>query len=152
MYLGIDVGGTHTDAVVVDKAGAVLAAAKVSTNHEELLRSVREVLRNVLSKVEPEGIERLNLSTTLSTNIIVEEKTEDVGVLVSSGPGLASEMVRVGRHFHGLSGSIDHRGVEVVFLDQDEADQAIAACRRDNVKVFAAVTKFSPAIPPRKII
>jgi N-methylhydantoinase A/oxoprolinase/acetone carboxylase beta subunit len=147
MYLGIDVGGTHTDAVVVDKAGVVLAAAKVSTNHEDLLCSVREVLENVLSKVDPEGIERLNLSTTLSTNIIVEEKIEDVGVLVSSGPGLAIEMIQVGGHFHGLSGSIDHRGVEVVPLSRDEADQAIAACRRDDVKVFAAVTKFSPRNP-----
>ena len=66
MYLGIDVGGTHTDAVVMDR-GQVLGSCKVVTQHRNLLVSVRAALENVLYEVKASRVERLNLSTTLST-------------------------------------------------------------------------------------
>lgn len=47
MVLGIDAGGTHTDAALITGQGAKLklaAAAKVATRHEDLAASVRDVL------------------------------------------------------------------------------------------------------------
>ena len=85
MYLGIDVGGTHTDAVVMD-GRTIAASAKVPTDHHDLLASVRAAMQGLLKPhggVEPGRITRMNLSTTLSTNAIVEGKTEDVAVVVS---------------------------------------------------------------------
>ena len=47
MLLGIDVGGTFTDAVVIaDKE--ILAQAKVPTNHEDVLQSILAALDKVL--------------------------------------------------------------------------------------------------------
>jgi N-methylhydantoinase A/oxoprolinase/acetone carboxylase beta subunit len=146
MLLGIDVGGTHTDAVVVDRGG-ILAEAKVPTDHDNMLGSFREALAAVLEKVDPAGISRLNLSTTLSTNAIVESKTEEVGLLVTAGPGIDPENMRAGKHFHVLGGALDHRGVEIEALDDPGLERAVSACTRDGVKVFAAVGKFSVRNP-----
>ena len=122
MFLGSDVGGTHTDAVVVGSPGAsgpqgIIAEAKVPTDHDNLLHSVRGALAAVLRHVDPAAIRRLNLSTTLSTNAIVEGKTEDVGVLVSAGPGIDPEYQHVGGQYHVVEGCIDHRGRQVPPLD-----------------------------------
>lgn len=146
MYLGIDVGGTHTDAVVMDR-GQVVASCKVITHHENLLLSVRAALENVLYEVEPRRVERLNLSTTLSTNAIVEGKTEDVGVLVTAGPGVDPENYRIGAHYHVVPASIDHRGSEITAPDEDILDAAVDSCHQSGVRVFAAVGKFSTRNP-----
>lgn len=152
MRLGIDVGGTHTDAVAVDREGNVTATAKVRTVHEDLLVSVRAALENVLMQVDAQDVARLNLSTTLSTNAIVEGRTEDVGVFVSSGPGVDPESFRIGRHYYTFEGSIDHRGEEVAALDGDSLESAVALCRREGVRVFAAVSKFSTRNPAHENI
>ncbi len=142
MYLGIDVGGTHTDAVVVDH-GEVVASCKVVTNHDNLLVSVRAALDDVMASLRQERIERVNLSTTLSTNAIVEHKNEEVGVLVSSGPGIDPEHFRVGRSYYAIDGFMDHRGFEVASLDEENLEESIACCNELGLRVFAAVGKFS---------
>ena len=146
MLLGIDVGGTHTDAVVLDD-GVVVARAKVATDHDNLLKSIREALEGVLAGVDAADVGTVNLSTTLSTNAIVEGKTEDVGLLVAAGPGIDPENHRVGGHYHVLSGCVDHRGTEIEPLDADEAAAAAQGMREAGLKAFAVVTKFSPRNP-----
>ena len=44
LRLGIDTGGTYTDAVLIDGADQVEASAKVLTNHQDLVSSIRHVL------------------------------------------------------------------------------------------------------------
>ena len=88
MYLGIDVGGTHTDAVVMS-GRKIVAAAKALTNHADLLASIGEVLDGVLAEAPVDKIRHVNLSTTLSTNALVQNRVEEVAVVVSAGPGLA---------------------------------------------------------------
>ena len=114
MLLGIDVGGTHTDAVAIDLEGEVkvVASTKVLTRHDDLLTSVTEALEEILKEVDRNAVTQLNLSTTLSTNAIVQGKTEDVGVIVSSGPGIDPHNSMLCRDFHVIDGSIDHRGNE----------------------------------------
>ncbi|MGE4290636.1 MAG: hydantoinase/oxoprolinase family protein [Desulfovibrio sp.] len=150
MYLGIDVGGTHTDAVALDLSGPgveVIAACKVKTRHDDLLGSVNEALERILQGVDRKLVRRLNLSTTLSTNAIVEGRAEDVGVLVVPGPGMDPSEYMLCKDFHVLDGAMDHRGNETARLDMAQCDAALAACRRDGVRVFAAVGKFSVRNP-----
>lgn len=149
MYLGIDVGGTHTDAVVMD-GRTIAASAKVPTDHHDLLASVRAAMQGLLQPhggVAPGRITRMNLSTTLSTNAIVEGKTEDVAVVVSAGPGIDPEHFRVGRFYFPVSGSIDHRGEEIAPLDPAEMARVSTACCDAGVRLFAAVGKFSTRNP-----
>ncbi|SNS17110.1 N-methylhydantoinase A/oxoprolinase/acetone carboxylase, beta subunit [Humidesulfovibrio mexicanus] len=146
MFLGIDVGGTHTDAVALDESG-IAAQAKVRTDHADLLGSVNAALAVILKSVPPGDITQLNLSTTLSTNAIVQGNTEDVGMLVVAGTGINPGEFMLCRDYHALGGAIDHRGSEVERLDEDQARAAIAACRKAGVKVFGCVGKFSTRNP-----
>ncbi|MCJ2165463.1 MULTISPECIES: hydantoinase/oxoprolinase family protein [unclassified Pseudodesulfovibrio] len=149
MLLGIDVGGTHTDAVAIDTKNGVRVAAscKVPTRHKDLLSSVTEALETILKEVDQSSITQLNLSTTLSTNAIVQGKTEDVGVIVSSGPGIDPHNFMPCKDFHVIEGSIDHRGNEVRALSTRQLANAIETCRENGVRVFAAVSKFSTRNP-----
>ena len=87
MILGIDVGGTHTDAVLIDHF-QVLKKAKVPTDGDNLLFSLLEVTRSLVDEQTLSCIDRVVLSTTLSTNAIVQNKIDRVGMLLLSGPGL----------------------------------------------------------------
>jgi N-methylhydantoinase A/oxoprolinase/acetone carboxylase beta subunit len=149
MLLGIDVGGTHTDAVAIErKEGTTVAAwCKVPTHHDDLLRSITEALTTILQEVDKDTVTQLNLSTTLSTNAIVQNKTEDVGVIVSSGPGIDPHNYMPCKDFHVIDGSIDHRGNEVRALSTRQITKAIDSCRENGVRVFAAVGKFATRNP-----
>ncbi len=146
MRIGIDIGGTHTDGVLVDGTRLV-AAAKVPTNHDHLLESISQVLHLILDGRDPAGVSVLNLSTTLTTNAIITGKTDPVGMLVGGGAGIALETYRIGNHFHQISGSLDHLGTETVPLDVDQLERAIADCSAQGVKRFAVAVKFSPRNP-----
>ena len=58
MLCGIDVGGTHTDAVLIGPEG-VVACAKLPTNHDDLLASIREALSSIVAVAGPAAIDRL---------------------------------------------------------------------------------------------
>ena len=146
MRIGIDIGGTHTDGVLID-GSRLVAAAKTSTLHDNLLESISQVLHSILSGQDPSAIRTLNLSTTLTTNAIITGRTEAVGVLVAGGPGIAPESYQIGEHFHHLSGSLDHLGSETRALDEEELEAAIAACSIQGVHCFAVAGKFSPRNP-----
>ena len=149
MLLGIDVGGTHTDAVIIDRGG-IVATAKVETDHSNLIASLDAVLEKILSlRTNQPPIKKINLSTTLTTNAIVEKQLEKVGVFAVSGPGLAQEYFNhdLGEHFHLIEGSIDHRGNLRLALNEIAAKKAVADCQNNHLKVFAVVSKFSPRNP-----
>ncbi len=80
--LGIDAGGTYTDAVLYDfAAGRVLCKAKAITTHHNLAEGIAEVL----SRLDPSLFERVSytcLSTTLATNSVVEGRGRPVGLVV----------------------------------------------------------------------
>ncbi len=146
MRIGIDIGGTHTDGVLID-GGAIVAAAKVPTVHDNLLASIKRVLQAIISGRDPKEVDSLNLSTTLNTNAIVTGKVDPVGILVVGGPGISSDTYRIGDHYHLIPGSLDHLGVETRPLDKERLKNAIAECREMGVKSYAAVAKFSPRNP-----
>lgn len=79
--IGIDTGGTCTDAVIYDHGAArVLASAKCPTTHDDL----RICIRNILDKMPPElcrSVDYVALSTTLATNACVEGKGARAGLI-----------------------------------------------------------------------
>jgi N-methylhydantoinase A/oxoprolinase/acetone carboxylase beta subunit len=83
--IGIDTGGTYTDAVVLEPAsGRVLASAKIPTTAHDPALAIARGLEDVLaaSAVPPERVTQLTVSTTLATNALVEDKGADVGLFV----------------------------------------------------------------------
>src|ERR1700744_3941465 len=79
IWLGLDTGGTFTDAVALDGARrTVLASAKSLTTHWDLSLGLAGALRAVLDAL-PEAVRRENVtlvsgSTTLATNAVVENR------------------------------------------------------------------------------
>lgn len=142
MRLGLDVGGTHTDAVIIDTSG-IVCSVKVPTDHGNLLSSVMSALNSVLDAA-PTPVSAVHLSTTLTTNALLEGKTEPVGVLVSSGPGIHPLHHRIGDAFFVVDGAMDHRGAEVLPLDAAQLGHAANACKERGIRSFAVVGKFSP--------
>jgi len=79
--LGIDAGGTYTDAVIYDlKAAAVLGKAKSLTTYHDLVEGIRGALQQLPRRVLEE-VEVTALSTTFATNAIVEGRGHKVGVI-----------------------------------------------------------------------
>ena len=73
--LGVDTGGTYTDAVVYDeRAREIVAKAKSPTMHDELAIGIGRAIDAAVSDaaVDPSAIEMVALSTTLATNALVE--------------------------------------------------------------------------------
>ena len=88
LRLGVDVGGTNTDAVIVDPAGQVLASAKSPTT-ADVTAGVEQVIRTVLSDsgLVPSAIGSAMLGTTHCTNAIVTRRGLDrVGVIRLGAP------------------------------------------------------------------
>lgn len=71
ILLGIDTGGTYTDAVLLDEEKGVLATAKSPTTQEDLTIGIRRVLGMLLEREKP-PIHLVSLSSTLATNAVVE--------------------------------------------------------------------------------
>ena len=97
--LGVDTGGTFTDAVLVDEENRVVASAKSLTTRHDLTLGIRGAL-DALPQESFNGICLVALSTTLSTNSVVEGRGAPVGVLL---PGYHEQQLQKS----GLSA--DHR-------------------------------------------
>ncbi len=147
MLLGIDVGGTHTDAVLLDKEGGIISAVKIPTDTQDLLGSLTAAIEKILKDAKGAQIERFNLSTTLCTNAIVQDELVPVGVLVSAGPGIDPFSFRIGDHFEVIEGGLDHRGTEIKPLALKQAQEVISNFKTKGIDVFAVIGKFSPRNP-----
>ncbi|MEM7273032.1 MAG: hydantoinase/oxoprolinase family protein [Actinomycetota bacterium] len=79
MRIGIDTGGTYTDAVRVDEQRRVVAAAKARTR-PDLSIGIAEALDAVLG--DPDEVSLVCLSTTLATNALVEGVGGRVGLVL----------------------------------------------------------------------
>lgn len=143
--IGIDVGGTNTNGVLL-KGAHVLATVKAPTDHHNLHAGTREVLTRLLQALprEEQGPVELHLSTTLATNAIVEGKGAPTAVLIIPGPGLRWEDLPVPFKLYPLSGAIDHRGRETGPLDREEVRAAVRAAKAAGYQALAVVGKFSP--------
>ena len=117
MILGIDVGGTHTDAVLFDHF-TVRKKAKVLTDEKNLLTSLLAVTTELVDAETISKLKRVVLSTTLSTNAIVQNKVDRVGMMVVSGPGLPPSLLNVPNDTYFLSGYVNHRGIEMSSIDR----------------------------------
>ena len=111
MLLGLDVGGTFTDAVIID-GHRVVASAKRRTTKDNLMQGIGEALDTVLTGCNTSNIEQVTLSTTVVTNTIVEEKEQVVDLYVVTGPGRNVDDIFPVSPIY-LQGYTDHRGIVV---------------------------------------
>ena len=87
MLLGIDVGGTFTDAVVLWQ-GEVVAQAKRATTHDDVLQCVLAALDAVLQPGMAQELERVVISSTIVTNALTEGSLPPAFLAIIAGPGM----------------------------------------------------------------
>jgi N-methylhydantoinase A len=150
MIIGLDVGGTHTDVVLLGKQGLV-NEVKVPTDASNLFRSVLSGLDKITQGVKPEEIDRAVFSTTQTTNAIVQNKLPPIGMIVSSGPGVDPEFFRTNDHYFTVSGSIDHRGREISSIDSNEIKTIAKTLKKNDIQYVGVVSKFSARNPSHEL-
>ena len=163
--LGIDTGGTYTDAVLVNQTnGAVLAATKALTTHRDLSIGIGQAIAGVFAPaaalnggtpIHPADVGMVGLSTTLATNAIVEGQGSPVCLLlIGYDPAVIQrfgfERELVTRDVVYLRGGHTVDGNEAASLDEDAARAAILA-RRDKVAAFAVSGYFSVRNPAHEL-
>lgn len=138
--LGIDTGGTYTDAVVVDEERGVIASAKALTTRHDLTLGIARVIESVRSGSARE-IHLVSLSTTLATNAIVEGLGSPVCLLLL---GYDPDMVE-GSEFESL-----RRKNPIVFVKgghtirgEEQSPLDIKTLRREILAHAPSVTAFA---------
>jgi N-methylhydantoinase A len=87
LSLGIDIGGTFTDLVLLDPASGALLIGKESTTPDDPARGALTGVRTLLDRhgVDPARIGRVVHATTLFTNALIERKGARTGLLTTAG-------------------------------------------------------------------
>ncbi len=158
VLLGIDTGGTYTDAVVVsdEPVPDVLASAKALTTHHDLTIGIDEAIAAVISAnettdqgpIDPSTIGLVSISTTLATNAIVEGHGGKVCLITMGfepadlGRGGLSDALRGGPTL-SIAGGHNSHGDELVTLDLDELDRQLDALPIDQFTAFAIAGQFA---------
>lgn len=150
MILGIDVGGTHTDAVLFDRL-QVRKKSKVATRPENLVESLLGVADGILRGEDLRALDRIVFSTTISTNAIVQGRIDRVGLAIACGPGLPPSLLTIDDESHPVSGYINHRGVEAAPVDEVEIRKLGNHFRERGIRHLGVVGKFSTRNPSQEI-
>ncbi len=134
--LGIDAGGTYTDAVLINlETGAVVSKAKAPTTHHELAIGVEEAVGK-LSRERLEEVKLVSLSTTLATNAIVEDRGAHVGLLLMPLDKGIAEEINV-RPVKVVKGRMTVDGEELEPVDREEVKKAVRDMLAGGAEAFA---------------
>lgn len=154
MYkLGIDVGGTNTDAVIIDGDRKIIAEVKHPTSgdiYDGILGAIGRVLE--LSEIDRGEIRQAMLGTTQCTNAIVERKNlASVAVLRIGAPAAAGippmtdwpeELRRYIAHAEMIGGGFECDGKELASFDEARA-KAFFESIKGKVEAVAISCVFS---------
>ena len=150
MLLGLDVGGTFTDAVIIE-GHRVVSSAKRRTTKDNLMQGIGEALDAVLASCDTSNIEQVTLSTTVVTNTIVEEKEQVVDLYVVTGPGRNVDDIFPVSPIY-LQGYTDHRGIVVERTSTDGVrDIARMVQERSGTDLAAVSAKFGVRNPQEEL-
>ncbi len=157
-FLGVDTGGTYTDAVVIDEAAThVIGKAKSLTTRHDLAIGIGGAVDAALAAagVRPSEISLVSLSTTLATNALVEGQGERVALVFigfdadDEARGGLDEALR-GDPVLRMAGGHTHAGQEYAPLDMDALEAAVTALGTD-VMGFAVAARFAVRNPAHEV-
>ncbi len=150
--VGIDTGGTYTDAAIIDQANhKIVASAKALTTKGDLALGVNEALTAALvqltHRISPAQIQLVSLSTTLATNAVVEGHGSAVGVILIGFDMAMVEKTGIAKAFPGIQilvvqGGHDHNGEERLPLDALAIEKFVSE-NADQVSAFAIAASFA---------
>lgn len=155
MYkLGIDVGGTNTDAVLIDDKLNVVASVKRHTTqdvYDGILTAVRAVLEE--SGIDRAQIGQAMLGTTQCTNAIVERKhLAPIGILRIGAPATlgifpmvdwAEDIKAIAVETAIIGGGFEYDGKELASFDEAAARAFFERLKAKGIRSVAISCVFS---------
>ncbi len=96
MIVGVDIGGTFTDVVCVDKAAGEIYLTKVVTDHRAITDSIIAGVRKILGLIDGDSgaIESIVIGTTVGTNVIVQRAGARIALFTTDG---FEDVLEIGR-------------------------------------------------------
>lgn len=151
--LGVDTGGTYTDAVLIRDEEEVIASAKALTTRQDLAIGIGEAVGAVLAQsgVAPQDIAMAALSTTLATNALVEGQGGRVALIYVGFRARDLEAHGLEEALRGdpgllLEGGHDHAGAEASALDEARLRDFLKT-HGPTVSAFAVASRFATRNP-----
>ncbi len=138
--LGIDAGGTYTDAVLLrDADNTIIQSSKALTSYPDPLAGIKRSIDG-LDPVCLKNVKVVSVSTTLSTNSILEGTGFPVAMILIGNYNIKQELPT--KHFIQVSGGHDHNGVETNSLDIESIKEFVLKVK-STVSAFAISSYFS---------
>jgi N-methylhydantoinase A/oxoprolinase/acetone carboxylase beta subunit len=157
-FLGVDTGGTYTDAVILDEAAnLVLGKAKALTSRHDLAVGIGQAVDAAIAAagVTASDVALVSLSTTLATNALVEGQGARVALVFIGfdegdlARGGLTEALK-GDPVLSLPGGHTHAGTEFAPLDLTALETAIRGLG-DQVSGFAVAARFATRNPAHEV-
>ena len=157
-FLGVDTGGTYTDAVILDEAAdTVIGFAKALTTRGDLALGIGRAVDAALAGagIAPAQVALVSLSTTLATNALVEGQGGRVALIfIGFDPGDLergglTEALR-GDPVILADGGHSHAGTEAAALDLAALETALIPLK-DQVMGFAVAARFGTRNPAHEL-
>src|SRR5262245_1252040 len=169
--VGVDIGGTFTDIVLIGSGGAV-HTKKISSSVEDYDRAIVDGLAEMFAEtgVAPSALEEIRHGTTVASNAILEQKGARVGLITSKGfrDVLEIRTLRMPRLYdmawskppppvepylrQVVDERIDYRGRIERALDPADAERAVDALLSENVEAIAVCLLNSFANPAHELM
>ncbi len=146
--LGIDAGGTYTDAILVrDSDRSVVTSNKALTTYPDLI----EGIKNAIDGIDEEYLKQVtlvSLSTTLATNTILEDTGYPVALILAGDHNIEKDFPT--NDIILVSGGHDHMGEEMAPLNIEAVRNFIQSVQ-ENVSAFAVSSHFSIRNPEHEL-
>ncbi|MBT8351644.1 MAG: DUF1638 domain-containing protein [Deltaproteobacteria bacterium] len=146
--LGIDAGGTYTDAVVYDlEENKTLCKSKALTTKWDFTQGIHKALKK-LDQEKLLQIELVSLSTTLATNAIIENEGQKVGMILMPPEGFVVEKDISFQPKSVIKGQLEITGNQIISIDPDEVRQKATQMIENHGVTAFAVSGYSGTINP----
>lgn len=155
MRIGVDVGGTNTDAVLIDTTGVASSTKQPTT--EDVSSGVAAAIREVLAQsgTAPSEVTSVMIGTTHFTNALVERARLDrVGIIRLASPSgealppLTSWpealVSQIGDFVFLVPGGYEVDGREIAPFDEKKVRSAARSCRESGILSIAVSSAFAP--------
>jgi N-methylhydantoinase A/oxoprolinase/acetone carboxylase beta subunit len=162
LRIGIDVGGTNTDAVVLDASDNLLFKVKVATT-SDVTTGIDNAIRSVLgNSIDRSRVSHVMIGTTHATNALLERRgLRKVAVIRVGAPSTNSirplfgwpeelrKAVSIGECIVGGGAELD--GTEIVKFDADGVARFLASLPLP-VEAVAITAVFSPVTAQHELL
>ena len=154
--LGVDTGGSYTDAVILEDEERVIAFSKALTTHSDLSLGIGSAIQKAVKQgnTAPEKISLVSLSTTLATNALVEGQGDRVALIMIGFKDSDLEKHSIfdalkGDPFLVIEGGHNYAGFEKNPLEKDKLSRWASEIK--GVSAYAVCSQFAVRNPEHEL-